>query len=256
MSVVFLAAAFAALRIVSLAPSLTEDLFAIGAGSRIVAVDSYSNRPAAARKLPRVGSMANANGEAILALHPDLVVGIAYQARLLADLGRAGVRVEVLQIDDLAQDLIAIDRLGALTGNVAGARAVHRRLNGELAATAALAARRPTRTAFVAIGREPLYTAGPGSYIDDLLRLANLRNVVAKSPTPWPLYSAERLIVDQPQIVIVPGPQQPLTGTPWDRVRAVGAGHVVAIPEDDLLRPGPHVAEVLRSLVAAVDRWR
>ncbi len=256
MSVVFLAAAFAALRIVSLAPSLTEDLFAIGAGTRVVAVDSYSNRPAPAANLPRVGSMANANGETILALRPDLVVGIAYQARLLADLGRAGVRVEVVPLDDLAQDLAAIDRLGTLTGNVAGARALHRRIAAELAAIAARAARRPARTAFVAVGREPLYTAGPGSYIDDLLRLANLRNVVVKTPTPWPLYSAERLIVDQPQIVVVPSPEQPLTGAPWDRLRAVRAGRIASIPEDDLFRPGPHVADVLRSLVAQVDRWR
>ena len=256
MSVVLLAAAFAALRIVSLAPALTEDLFAIGAGPRIVAVDSYSNRPAAAAKLPRVGSMANANGEAILALHPDLVVGIAYQARLLADLGRAGVRVEVIQLDDLAQDLTAIDRLGALTGNVGGARAVHRHIADELAAIAARAARHPVRSAFVAVGREPLYTAGPGSFIDDLLRLAHLRNVVAKSPTPWPLYSAERLVVDQPDVVVLPAPDKPLTGAPWDHIGAVSAGHVVSIPEDDLLRPGPRVAAVLRSLVAQVDRWR
>jgi ABC-type Fe3+-hydroxamate transport system substrate-binding protein len=255
-SVVFLAAAFTALRIISLAPSLTEDLYAVGAGPQIVAVDSYSNRPAAARRLPRVGSMGNANGEAILALRPDLVVGIDFQARLLSDISRAGVRVEVVPLDDLAQDLAAIDRLGILSGHAAAARALHARIAGDLATVARRAARRPVRSAFVAIGTAPIYTAGPGSYIDDVLRLANLRNIVAKSATPWPLYSEESLVVAQPDVVVVPGPARPLTGMPWDRLGAVRAGHVVTIPEDDLLRPGPHVAEVLRTLVSRVNAWR
>ena len=255
-SFVVLAASLVALRIVSLAPALTEDLFAIGAGARVVAVDAYSNRPAAAARLPRVGSLGNANGEEILALHPDLVVGIPYQARVLADLARVGRHVEVIPLDNLADDLAALDRLGALTGRTTDARALHARIARELATVATQAHRRPVRTAFAAIGEAPLYTAGPGSYVDDLLRLANLRNVVAKSPTPWPAFSAERLVIAQPDVIVVPGPHAPLAGPPWDQLHAVRAAHVAIIPQDDLMRPGPHVADVLRSLVAQTDRWR
>lgn len=256
MSLIVLAAAFVASRIVSLAPALTEDLFAIGAGPRVVAVDAYSNRPKAANHLPRVGSMANANGEEILALRPDLVIGIAYQAPVLADLARAGLHVAVIPLDDLHDDVAAIDRLGTLTGHAGEARALHAKIVRELDAIAARAARRPERTAYTALGNAPLYTAGPGSYIGELLRLAHLRNVVPPGPTPWPVFSAERLVVAQPDVILVPVPHDPLAGIPWDRLRAVRTGRVASIPEDDLLRPGPRVADVLRSLVAQVDRWR
>ncbi len=251
-----LLATVAALRIVSLAPALTEDLFAIGAGTQIVAVDAFSNRPAAAKSLPRVGSMGGANGEEILALHPDLVVGIAYQARVLADLARAGRHVEVIPLDTLDQDLAAIDRLGALSGHPASAHALHARITTRLAALAAQARTRPLLTAYVSVGESPLYTAGPGSYIDDLLQLAHLRNIVPRSPTPWPQFSAEALVAAQPDVVIVPAPHRELTGIPWSRLRAVRARAIAAIPEDDLLRPGPRVADVLAALLAQVDRRR
>lgn len=256
MIVALLAASLAALRIISLAPSITEDLYAIGAGPRIVAVDAYSDRPAAAARLPRVGSMREANAEAILALHPDLVIGIAYQAPVLSDLARSGVRTQTLQVDTLADELAAIDRLGSLTGRVREARALHARIANELRDLAARAAHRPLRSAYVVIGQSPLYTAGPGSFVDDLLRLAHLRNIVPATGTAWPAYSAERLVFEQPEIIVVPAPSAPLRGEPWDRLNAVRSGHVAEIPEADLLRPGPHVSDVLRALLAATDRWR
>jgi iron complex transport system substrate-binding protein len=251
-----LVAAATVLRIISLAPALTEDIFAIGAGAQVVAVDAYSNRPAAAARLPRVGTLREANGEAILALRPTLVVGITYQAPVLADLARAGVRTEALSIDDVAGDLAAIERLGLLTGHLRQARSVREHIAGELQSVARQAARRPLRSAFVVIGQAPLYTAGPGSFIDDLLRLAHLRNIVTKSPTPWPQFSAERLVAEQPDIVVVPDPSAPLSGTPWDHVRAVRDGRVLRVPEDDLLHPGPNVAKVLRTIAEGSYAWR
>lgn len=248
-------AALAALRIVSLAPSLTEDLFAIGAGPHVVAVDEYSNRPTAAARLPKIGALREANAERILALRPDLVVGVSYQAPVLADLARAGLHVATLDVDDLAGDLHAIDRLGELTGNRSQAQALHHTIDTELRAVAMREARRRERSAFVVIGRTPLYTAGPGSYIDDLLRLAHLRNVVTVA-APWPSYSGETLLAQQPDVLVVTANEPPLIGPPWERLDAVRDAHVVRIAEDDLLRPGPHVAAVLRALCAQVDRWR
>jgi iron complex transport system substrate-binding protein len=251
-----LAATFAALRIVSLAPSITEDLFAIGAGPQVVAVDAYSNRPAAARRLPRIGSLREVNGEAILALHPDLVVGITYQAPALTGLARAGVRVEALEVENLAEELAAIERLGALTGHVREATTLRASIDRELRALAQRAAHLPERSAFVVVGQEPLYSAGPGSFIDDLLKLAHLHNVAADTKTPWPAYSAERLVAEQPDIIVVPRPSAPLRGAPWEALRAVRAGRIVAIAEDTLLHPGPGVADALRELLARTDRWR
>ncbi|HTJ26349.1 MAG TPA: helical backbone metal receptor [Candidatus Limnocylindria bacterium] len=246
--------AAAALRIVSLAPALTEDLFAIGAGPAVVGVDAYSDRPTAARKLPRVGGLRDVDAEAVLALHPDLVVGIPYEATHLADLRRSGANTAMLRIDSLDDDLATLATLGRLTRHEAAARGVVTALRTRLDATTHAAARTHRLTAYVALGE--LWTAGSGSYIDDLLRRANLANVAGAVHAPWVAYSAERLLAAQPDVVIVPANAPALVGEPWDRLDAVRAGRVLRVPDDDLLRAGPRVADVLDALVAGVARWR
>lgn len=242
-------------RIVSLAPALTEDLFAIGAGPSIVGVDAYSNRPSAALRLPRVGGLREVNAEAVLALHPDLVLGIPYEAAHLADLERAGVRTRTLRLDDLDDDLETIGLLGRLTGRERAAQALVGEIRGRLDAGARRAAQHRRLTVIVALGSAPLMTAGKGSYIDQLLGLANLENVV-REHTLWPAYSPERLLAEQPDVIVVPSQRIALTGEPWDRLDAVRAGRIVRIAEDDLLRPGPRVADVLDALIAQTGAWR
>ena len=244
----------AGIRIVSLAPALTEDLFAIGAGPQVVGVDAFSNRPARARTLPRIGGMRDVNAEAILALHPDLVVGIPYEAAHLADVARGGVRTESLPLDTLQDDLHAIERLGALTGHAAAAREVAGAIRARLAAIAREAKHARPLTAFVSLGG--MGSAGGGSYVDELLSFANLRNVAGGVPRPWVSFSPEQLLRAQPDVIVVPDSGPPLTGEPWSRLSAVRAGRIVRIPEDDLFRPGPRVADVLADLVAGVRRWR
>ncbi len=242
-------------RIVSLIPSLTDTLFAIGAGREVVGVDAYSTRPPAVRRLPKVGGLHGVSAEAILAQHPDLVVGADFQARELADVARAGVATQTFVTSTIAEDFATMERLGALTGHATEAHAVHLRIAARLAALAREAQERPERSAFVAIGVTDLYTASKGTYLDDLLRLANLHNVAGDLTTRWPHYSAERLIEDAPAILIVPAPHPPLDGAPWTQLAAVRSGHVVDVPEDDLLQPGPRVADVLAAIVRATRTW-
>jgi iron complex transport system substrate-binding protein len=252
--VLAVAAVAAGLRIVSLAPALTEDLFAIGAGNQVVGVDAYSNRPARARSLPRVGGMREVNAEAVLALRPDLVVGIPYEAAHLADVARGGVRTEVIRLDDLHDDLGAIERLGVLTGHADRARRIAARLRARLGAIARDVRRTRSLSAFVSLGS--MGTAGGGSYVDELLGLANLRNVAGGIRRPWLTFSPEQLLIAQPDLVIVPDRGAALSGDPWQRLSAVRAGRVLRVPEDDLLRPGPRVADVLADIVAGVRPWR
>jgi iron complex transport system substrate-binding protein len=245
-----------AVRIVSLAPALTEDLFAIGAGPAVVGVDAVSNRPPAALRLPRVGSMRTINSEAIAGLNPDLVVGIAYQAPNLRDLARLGVRTQTLPVDTLADDFAAIDALGRATGHVRDAArllaTIRHRLDTVRRATRGLVAPR----ALVVIGVAPIYTAGRGSYIDDLFGVAHVTNVAANVGSAFPAVSAETVEAEDPDVLVVPSgtviPREP----PWSRLRAVREGRIVAIAEDDLLRPGPRVAEVVDALVRGVARYR
>jgi iron complex transport system substrate-binding protein len=245
-----------AVRVVSLSPALTEDLFAIGAGPEVVAVDTYSNRPAAALALPRVGSMRAINSEVIAALAPTLVVGIPYEEPNLRDIGRTGVRTESLPMDTLAQDFAAIARLGVLTGHVAGATtllaSLHRRLERIARATQAL----PQPTAFVVIDTAPIYTAGAGSYIGDLLRIVHVANAVPGIVSAFPSVSAETLEAEDPDLLIVTRrtviPKMP----PWSNLRAVREHHIVTVDEDDLFRAGPRVADVAEALARAIAPLR
>jgi len=252
------AATAIAVRVVSLAPALTEDLFAIGAGSAVVGADDLSNRPPAALRVPRIGSMRTINSEAIAALDPDLVVGIAYQAPSLRDLSRLGVRTQTLAVDTLADDFAAIAALGRATGHVPNATrllaTIRRRLEAVRQATRAL--RAPRVLAVVGMGFAPIYTAGRGSYIDDLFAIANVRNVAGDMRSAYPAVSAETVEADDPDVLVVPRgtvfPNEP----PWSRLRAVRERRLVEIEEDDYLRPGPRVADVVEALVRGVARYR
>jgi len=245
-----------AVRVVSLSPALTEDLFAIGAGPEVVGVDAYSNRPAAALALPRVGSMRSINSEVIAGLAPTLVVGIPYEAPNLQDIGRTGVRTEALPIDTLDEDFAAIARLGALTGHAAGATALlaslHRRLEAIARATQAL----PQPTAFVVIDTAPIYTAGANSYIADLLRIMHVRNAAQGIASAFPSVSAETLEAEDPDILIVTRRTVIPNAPPWSNLRAVREHRIVAVDEDDLFRAGPRVADVAEALARVIAPLR
>jgi ABC-type hemin transport system substrate-binding protein len=103
-------------RIVSLIPSLTEDLFAIGAGRNVVAVSAYTDYPPAAASLPVVASFTSIDAEKIVRLHPDVVIGIPAQARLVADVARAGIRVELIGDETYDQLFAALARVGEISG--------------------------------------------------------------------------------------------------------------------------------------------
>jgi iron complex transport system substrate-binding protein len=249
-------AAAVAVRVVSLAPAFTEDLFAIGAGPSVVGVDAYSNRPAAARRIPRVGSMRTINSEAVAALNPDLVVGIAYQAPSIDDLARLGVRTQILPVDTLADDLHAIATLGRLTGHERAAAALLRTIRARLdAASRATRALRAPR-ALAVIGVTPIYTAGQGSYVDDLFAIAHLRNVAGGVRAAFPALSAETIEAADPDVLVVPRGTVIPSEPPWSRLRAVREQHIVTIDDDDLMRPGPRVADVVEALVRGVARYR
>jgi iron complex transport system substrate-binding protein len=241
-------------RIVSLVPSLTEDLFAIGAGKQVVGVSQYTDYPAAAAKLPQVSSYSSLDAEAIVKLHPDLVVGITAQANLVADLQRAGLRV-VLMNNDSFDDIFAdLTLLGALSGH--GREAIA--LNGRLRArTAELIRSVPSGAAprcFVVVGVAPIFTVGDKSYIAHLLRLAGARNAASGLDLAYARYSPEALVALQPDVIIADRASKigsVLDRTPWNALRAVASKHVYVLDNDSLLeRPGPRYNEGLAWLIA------
>jgi ABC-type Fe3+-hydroxamate transport system substrate-binding protein len=150
--------------------------------------------------------------------------------------------------------LNAIERLGEISGHAPAARRVVRAIRARLAALAAGARSSRRLSAFVSLGG--MGSAGGGSYVDELLGLANVRNVTGAIRQPWVTFSPENLLLAQPDVIVVPDREGTLTGEPWSRLSAVQAGRIVTVPEDDLLRPGPRVADVLAELIAGIARWR
>jgi iron complex transport system substrate-binding protein len=251
--------AMPATRVVSLAANVTELLFAIGAGDRVVGVDSFSDAPAAARAMPRVGSEQEPSLERIVALRPDVVVTAMTANREITvqTLERMSVPVFVTRTETLSALAGTIRALGHLTGREAGAAALAAQVTAELDAVKKRAAALPATSALVVVWSDPLFVVGSGSYAADVLALAGGRNVAADAGPGFPKYSLERVLRADPAVILV-GSHSGEAGDPmaywkrWPQLRAVRQQRVVALDGDLLFRPGPRVAQGARSLFAAL----
>jgi len=246
-------------RIVSLVPSMTEDLFAVGAGDRVVGVSSYTDYPPRAKRLPVIATFASVATERIVALHADLAIGIDAQDRLAGDLRRARIPVLLLHddgYDDIFRNLVTI---GTKTGHRAEASALVKRLRAQTAALVRSVKRRSRRpNVFVVLGVAPVFTVGKGSYIATLIEMAGGRNAAADVNAPYARYSAEALVARQPDALVVDPSvrlSDVLAQPPWNALRAVKQHHVYTLPDAAILeRPGPRYNDGLRWLIGVVGR--
>jgi len=255
LAVVLLAATPApAHRVVALVPSLVEDLFAIGAGNQVVGVSSFVDAVPQAKHLPRVADFTSVDAEKIVALHPDAVIGIPSQERLVAPLQRTGLAVTLVPddtFDDIFNDLIVV---GNLTGHTLEAAALQTKLQQETASLRAQTHRFIRKPAvFVALGSGPIWTAGAKSYIATLIEMAGGRNAASDLHDAYGQYSAEALLRAQPDLIVADPAihlDAVLDREPWRSLRAVQQHHVYTIePPDILMRPGPRYNEGLHWLI-------
>jgi len=240
-------------RIVSLMPSLTEDLFAIGAGSQVIGVSQFTDYPPAAARLPQVASFSSLDAEQIVRLHPDVVVGIPSQAALTADLRRAGLRTVLISddgYDDIFADLAA---LGRLSGRTSEAAALSARLRAQTTELMRRVPRGARPRVFVVLGVAPIFTVGDRSYIAHLLALAGARNAANNVSEAYARYSPEAVLALQPDVIVADqasGLAAVLNRPPWNSLAAVKAKRVYVIDDADLLeRPGPRYNDGLAWLI-------
>jgi ABC-type Fe3+-hydroxamate transport system substrate-binding protein len=245
----------AAGRVVTLVPSFADDAVAIGAGSQLVAVSAFTDAPQTAN-LPRVADASSVDAEAIVALHPSVVIGIPAQARSTQLLVRAHVPVVLLPDDTYASIFENLKTIGRLTGQAREADATIARLRRETAAIEARTknyTRRPS--VFVVLGGGPIWTAGAGSYLTTLIALAGGANAASDLRGAYGVYSAEALVRRQPDLLVVDAAinlGSVLDREPWRSLRAVQLRRVYAVNPDILERPGPHYNDGLRWLVARI----
>ena len=241
-------------RIVSVAPSLTEILFALGLDTRIVGVSSADDYPEAkVAAKPKVGGVV-LDVERILSLRPDLVVGVASLQR--GQLERLiAMKLPVMAVDaaTLPGLYAQIELIGRLTGapGAAGKLLAAMRTKEQVVATAV--AGRPRRQVYVELWGEPLMTAGAGTFISDLITRGGGVNVFA-DVSGWPQVSEEAVIRRNPEVIVVTYPQgrRALTRRGWEQVAAVRAGRVGEVHASLISRPGPRIVDGLRALAAII----
>jgi iron complex transport system substrate-binding protein len=255
-------------RIVSTSPSITEALFALGVGDRVVGVSTYCRYPAAAMALPKVGSFLRPSAELIARLRPDLaIVGRAGNdvPRQLDVLGIRSITVEDART--LGDVYSMIRALGNATDVPPRAEQLVGEIQARLDRIRAAARARPVRKVLVVVGRSPgsltdLVAVGRGSFLNELVALAGGVNVLSDPTLPsYPRIAMETVIRLDPDVIVDAGDmgdtvaehvrRQPITEGLWrqqDAVRAARTGAVHAVTSDAFVVPGPRVVEAAESL--------
>ncbi len=243
-------------RIVSLLPSLTETVCALGQCQRLVGVDRFSNWPVSVLSLPQLGGLDDAPIEAIVALKPDVVL-LAASARVVARLESLGIKVLALEPKNFADLQRVLHQLGALL-DVPDADRVWRGIDAAmLAAVASVPVRARGTRVYFEVSREP-YAAGASSFIGEMLTVLGLGNIVPAELGPFPQLNPEFVVRANPDLIIIgDGSAQGLVQRPgWAGMRALREQRICAFrPEqaDMLVRPGPRMAQAAQ-LIAQCAR--
>lgn len=250
-------------RIVSLAPHLTENLFAAGAGDRLVGVVEYSDHPEAARRIPRVGGYALPDLEGIVARRPDLVLAWAggTPAAVVERLRGLGLTVFQMQQDRLGDIPAGIEQLGRLAGTETAAGAAAARFRERLAALRQRHARQAPVSVFYQVWHQPLLTVGGGQIINEAIRLCGGRNVFEALPGLAPAVSVEAVLAADPEAIVASGMGR---DTPvgledwrrWTRLKAVARDNLFFVPADLMQRASPRLLDGAERLCRHLDTAR
>lgn len=246
-----------ATRVLSLAPSNTEIVFALGAGARLVGRTTACNFPAAASTVTAVGDLFPPDYERIIATRPDLVLMIDGSIEVRRTLVSRGVPVFVYQPRTLDAAYTDIRAIGRLLGRETAAQRVTGRMQARVAAVERGHAPRRPRV-FYEVWPEPLTSAGPRTFLSDVIRAAGGTNVVVDPGSDWPKYSLEKLVVADPDVVVTAHRATQTTAATkpgWSSLRAVRTGRLVRVPDPDLVtRAGPRVVDGVEWLAHALRR--
>jgi iron complex transport system substrate-binding protein len=244
-------------RIVSMAPNVTEILFALGLGGRVVGVTRFCDHPEEARAIRKIGGLVDPNIEVVQSLDPDLVIAFrGNPLRLVERIGKLGLPVFVLDIGEGLEALFPlIERIGLVTRSEGRADELASGLRLRLdAIDEALRGITSRPKVFVLLHGQGLWTCGGESYVDDLIDRAGGTNVASALPKKWALYKRERIIKDDPDVIFILARS---TGDftearDWllrmpgvSGVSAVKSGKIYELDENAASRFGPRLVDVL-----------
>ncbi len=244
-------------RVVALAPSITEIVFALEEQTRLAGVSRFSDFPPAAEKLPKVGSYIKLDVERILSLQPDLCIGIKDGNPLVVveQLERLGIPVFAVNPVDLASAMASIEAIGDLLQASARDRAIVADMQQRIQQVAAVAGRATHKPkVFMQIGVSPIVSVGHQTFIDQLITLAGGINVAA-GPNPYPRYSIEQVIALAPDVIVISSMaratvfEQVKAGwMQWPAIPAVRNQSVFIAPTNIFDRPTPRLVDGLERM--------
>lgn len=248
-------------RIVSAAPGITETLFALGLGGRVVGVSDYCRYPPEAKRRPKVGGYLRPNVEAMVALRPDLVILQYAPNSALAQLQRLKIDVLELEHGNLEHALAMIRLIGERAGARARAAELTGSIRARLQAVRRRTAGRPRRSLVFLVGRSPgrldgLIAVGKGSFLNELIEIAGGVNALASSAVPYPKISLETVAALNPDVIVDMGDMGEVVNLTeahkrevlalWDsraHLEAVRKGRVWVAGSDIFVIPGPRLAQ-------------
>jgi iron complex transport system substrate-binding protein len=246
-------------RIVSIGPSITEFLFALGAGPRVVGADDFSDEPAAAMTLEKVGGI-KVNFEKVVALRPDLVLSVKFSDGTIEKLTSAGLLVLVVDpqtAGDVARTATLLGRAVGAEGEALG-RDIQKKVDDVRAKTVAATTKPRVYHEIDASDPTKIFTVGPGSYINDLIVIAGGANIAAKAATAYPQLSAEEILRADPEVIVLAGdsysakPEDVAARAGWSAITAVKNKRFGTIAPNLINRPGPRVGEAAEAYARIV----
>jgi iron complex transport system substrate-binding protein len=245
-------------RVVSINPSLTSMLLAIGAQDALVGVDEYSaSQLPSVTGLPRVGGLFNPSLEAVVALRPDLVVLVpsSEQRDFRAQLEALGVRVEVFDNIRFDEVLENITRLGSLVGREREAQARVKAIRDERAAVTRAVAGLPPPRVLLVLQREPIFVVGRGNFIEEMVQAAGATNLGAEFADAYPQVTVEWVVARAPEVLLDMSlePEEPASyWSRWPSLPALARGRVLRLDPALVSMPGPHLDRALEKLAVGL----
>ncbi len=246
-------------RILSYAPNLTEILFAIGAGDRVVGRTRFCDRPPEAARVPVFGGLLDPDFEKIATLRPQVVLAtvVGDPPDKVEALERLGYPVFVTDPRTVRDVIGDIEQIGRVTGAEAGARETAARMRADLDDVRRRVRGRAPVPVFVVIWQDPLRTVGRGTFFEDLIRQAGGEPILARGDAKYPQMSMEAVLEQAPAVIVLGRPGEPGRGEEafWRKfptIPAVRDGRIVSLDLETLSRPGPRIVGSLRALAAAL----
>ncbi len=248
-------------RILSLAPNLTEIAYAAGAGSLLVGTVEFSDYPAAAKAIPRVGDAWRVDAERVLELRPDVVLvwPTGTPETTISRLRTLGLNIVEVPTQSLADVPRALRRVGRLAGTTTVAERTAKDFESRVAQQRAQYSHRSPVSVFIQIDDEPIYTVSGRHVISEIVALCGGRNVFADLPQLAPPISAEAVLAADPQVILstddtIANPLE--LWSRWPRMQAVRTGNVYKLSSDLVTRASPRLAQGVEVTCSALERAR